>query len=64
MGAFRRAIGAASAFGAVGRVSRNEQVVGSIPTGGSQVVTYFSIVLPIRFVIFVDRLDEQVDCTG
>src|SRR5712664_4356620 len=32
---FGRAIGAASASGAVARVSRNEQVVGSIPTGGS-----------------------------
>jgi hypothetical protein len=35
MCAFGRAIGTASASGAVGRVSRNEQIVGSIPTGGS-----------------------------
>ena len=33
--ALGRAVGAASASGAGGRVSRNEQVVGSIPTGGS-----------------------------
>src|SRR6266567_1490871 len=33
--AFGRAVGAASASGAVARVSRNELVVGSIPTGGS-----------------------------
>ena len=39
--AFGRAIGAASASGAAARVSRNEQVVGSIPTGGSQVVRSF-----------------------
>ncbi len=35
MCAFGRALCAASASGAVTRVSRNEQVVGSIPTGGS-----------------------------
>jgi hypothetical protein len=35
MCAFGRAISAASASGAGGRVSRNEQVVGSIPTGGT-----------------------------
>jgi hypothetical protein len=35
MCAIGRATGAASASGAGGRVSRNEQVVGSIPTGGS-----------------------------
>ena len=33
---FGRAFGAASASGAGERVSRNEQVVGSIPTGGSK----------------------------
>jgi hypothetical protein len=35
MRAFGRAIGTASACGAGERVSRNEQVIGSIPTGGS-----------------------------
>lgn len=35
--ASRCAVRAASAVGAVERASRNEHVVGSIPTGGSQV---------------------------
>jgi hypothetical protein len=35
--AFRRIIRAASASGAPARVSRNEQIVGSIAAGGSQV---------------------------
>ncbi len=45
MCAIRRAIGAARASGAGGRVSRNEQVVGSIPTDGS---------LPCRSVTVTD----------
>ncbi len=60
---FGRAIGAASASGAGGRVSRNEQVVGSIPTGGS--LSCCSVVfIDLNFdssPISVERFVERVE---
>ena len=60
--AIGRAIGAASGSGAGGRVSRNEQVVGSMPTGGSQVVRELSKTSPVHFVAFVERVGERFEC--
>ena len=46
------------------RLTRNEQVIGSIPIGGSQVVVRLSNVLPFLYVVFVDRVGEQVERSG
>ena len=66
MCAIGRAICAASASGAVERVSRNEQVVGSIPTGGSlscSSVTFIDSNFD-GLSISVDRVVDRVVWSG
>ncbi len=64
--AFGRAIGAARASGAAARVSRNEQVVGSIPTGGSLFCRSVTVI-DLNFdclSISVERFAERVVWSG
>ena len=66
MCAFGRAICAARASGAGGRVSRNEQVVGSIPTGGSLSCSS-AMFIDLNFdgsPISVERFVERVVWSG